>query len=287
MYTGVFRWDAMAPRRLSVVFAAFNDCEQKVERKEQYTSFVYLKSENNFKQRLLETSELHINDLSYKDGGGRIHLANIGFEAQTFLYHIITHYNRLTNYVAFVPGGPESHKAKRAIPGALGLISQRRCSTGKFYRSLVRASGHVNGPREWVDRCRLAYEYLFGYTPVFKTKRDLHATFIVSRETIMSRPIEFYIRAYNLVNVNVYRPWHESIDLRAVPNKVSHLVNKGSVLKLIGSEHTDVPFWGVPGREPNTYIGSVGRKGQTHKSTKNIDWGAACFFEYIWQDMFR
>jgi hypothetical protein len=280
--------------RLSVVFAAFNDCEQKVARKERYTSFVYLKSENNFKQRLLKANELHINDLSYKDEGGRIHLANIGFEAQTFLYHIITHYDRLTDYVAFIPGGPKSPKAERAISKLLHLVSRRGRPPGKFYHSLVNADGvwyiastrTPPGLREWVKRCRIAYEYLFGCSPVFHAKRDLHATFVVSRETITSRPIEFYIRAYNLVNVNAYRPWHNSIDLRAVPYDVRHLVNKGSVLKLVGSEHADVPFWGIPSRKSNAYVGLVGREGQTHKSTKNIDWGAACFFEYIWQDMF-
>ena len=48
-----------------------------------------------------------------------------------------------------------------------------------------------------------------------------------------------------------------------------------------------IPFWSNGDKSSdNKFIGCLHKSYATHKNKNNLDWCAACFFEFIWSEMF-
>lgn len=130
-------------------------------------------------------------------------LPNIGREAHTYLYHIITRWNDLADYTAFVQGNPFDHS-----PGLIDRLAAFIGNPSGFdhlgmFRMVCDRGGwpqhgglDVGGIADAVGIVRTEYPFSAG------------AQFIVSRGCIRSRPLAFY---HTLMSVLVTRldeaPW--------------------------------------------------------------------------------
>jgi hypothetical protein len=121
-----------------------------------------------------------------------IKLENIGLEPHTFLYHIINNYDNLSDYTFFLQGTPHDHdpdienKINSYINGEVNdfeLIGIDHTTESLKNYSFVIPS-HVS-----CFGCPPKYPYFY-----FKAGGQ----FVISKEKILSNPIEFYQYLYNL-----------------------------------------------------------------------------------------
>lgn len=126
-------------------------------------------------------------------------LPNIGREAHTYLYHIITRWDSLADYTAFVQGYPFDH--------APGLVEDLARAPTDF-RHL---GPHLSCDRDgWPHHGGLGVGKIADSVGLVQTEFPFSAgaQFVVSRERIRSRPLEFY---HVLMSVLVPRlnetPW--------------------------------------------------------------------------------
>lgn len=263
---------------LSVVYASYKDTIlNNVLSHEKYKTFIYEKGNNENKKKIINNNNLTINDLAYQDKNNIIHLANIGFEAHTFLYHIITQYNNLTEFVAFIPSG--YHGRKRNDELILKICPRKPAKNMHMYQSLTDATaGVITGPEKWIAKCKLAYHDVFSMrwninkefniftnecSNILDTRVDLNAKFIVSKRTIKKRPLSFYLNAIKYVDERSYR-----------------------IGSYDSSKEDKIPFWGVRNDKSDNVVGAMHKSFKTHKNENNLDWCGACFLEYIWTYIF-
>ncbi|RTK97777.1 MAG: DUF3431 domain-containing protein [Neisseriaceae bacterium] len=133
---------------------------------------------------------------------GSIHLGNFGREAHTYLHHIITHYHNLDDIMIFSQGKYEDHfpNFKDLIYNRLGFsidtakpnsfngisVSNR----GDFsFRDCFCDEGRKYSLEEWWEQTTgekyIQSEYVF-----------FNSCFSVSREFILKRSLESYIKIY-------------------------------------------------------------------------------------------
>jgi hypothetical protein len=129
---------------------------------------------------------------------GSIPLPNIGREAHTFLHHIITRYDELSDYTCFLQGNPFDHcpdvkdKLKHFTPTDVLFLGTR-------YQSDRNGNPHHSG-------LQVGAMYDIYFTPPKDTFIFYAgAQCIVSRERILKRPKAFY-EALLKQDPSVY-PW--------------------------------------------------------------------------------
>ena len=155
-----------------------------------------------------------------------IELPNVGREAHTYLYHIITRYDNLSEFTCFLQGDPFPHEPKiieyinNFIPDQPGPIF--------FGPSIVESINsfscihHSNGLPIWYF-----VDLLFGINLPnrFKIHFNAGAQFIVHKDIILSRPKSFYeflikFVSFDIKPVESYifeRLWPFIFDLRNQP----------------------------------------------------------------------
>jgi Protein of unknown function (DUF3431) len=136
-----------------------------------------------------------------------ISLPNIGREGHTYLHHIIENYDNLDDYTCFLQGYPFDHTpdlAKRILdfpsidPPPFEFVSSRVYTVNLSY-----------DPTDFSLHPLLisTYEKVFG---THKTDHTFSfgagAQFIVSRDTIRSRPKEFYQKIVPLLDHHINPP---------------------------------------------------------------------------------
>ena len=134
-------------------------------------------------------------DKSDRPVPGSVPLKNVGREADTYLRYIVEHYHRLPDFVAFLQGCPFEHMLGDNV--VHGFVRPSKASP-----FLARKTN------EPVDKYKELYfrEYyhlLFGqeYTePVISCSYG--AQWIVPRECITHRPIQFYRRLITMLEWN-------------------------------------------------------------------------------------
>lgn len=122
-----------------------------------------------------------------------IKLPNIGREAHTYFHHIITHYDELSEYTAFIQGDPfgHTHEPKRKIVGFLGEEEFFWISEWAHEDTMYGWPSCANFlPRNGLE-CMELYKYLFDGNHQ-KFHFNAGAQFIVSRERIRFRSKKFY-----------------------------------------------------------------------------------------------
>jgi hypothetical protein len=115
-------------------------------------------------------------------------LFNIGREGHTFFHHIVNNYDNLNEYTAFVQGNPFDH-----CPKTLDIINEFQ--------------GDVNfialgGKYLFEDDLKIgeeikAYARLIGFDVTFPVYDTAGGQFIIHRNHILSRDLEFYKRVLN------------------------------------------------------------------------------------------
>lgn len=169
-----------------------------------YNSSEYENTLDHF--RLPELSKIIVYDksniLPEKEGIVIKRLENIGREAETYLYHIIENYDSLEEYTVFIQDDTDNH-----IPNISVFINQLKntlnsknpvfqfpCSWRKGgapgQRSVVNGyvDLHTFSSRDGIAK---ATKELGIYLPEYYTT-ELCAFFMVHRDKIRERPLEFY-----------------------------------------------------------------------------------------------
>lgn len=127
----------------------------------------------------------------------------IGRESMTFLHHIVTYWNELAEYTAFVQGNPFDH-----APDLSATLSDFLANPTGFCHL---GNAHLVCDREgWPHHGGLD---VGGIADAIGIHSDsfpfvVGQQFVVSRERIHSRPIEFYKRMIEMIELNPEQvPW--------------------------------------------------------------------------------
>jgi len=133
-----------------------------------------------------------------------ISLPNIGREAHTYLHHIITNWDRLDRYTAFLQGYPLDHASELFVK--FHHFSQ---SPRNF---LHLCDGHglrVSDSNGAPEQPGIAVGAVADSLGISREQFPFGAgaQFIVSRERIRSRPLEFYVRMMDILKQNPDAPW--------------------------------------------------------------------------------
>jgi hypothetical protein len=127
------------------------------------------------------------------------YLPNVGREGHTYLYHIINNYNKLSEYTVFCQGHPFDH-----YPNFIDLINDYRSLIDNnllvsgFYPigNIIYEGPYANFHERHI--CGLPMFYFFELLfDIHMKQNDRYDTsygaqFIVHRDNVQSRPIEFY-----------------------------------------------------------------------------------------------
>lgn len=140
-----------------------------------------------------------IYDKSDKPIEGSIKLKNIGREGETFLYHIVNNYNNLDDITVFLQGNPFEHlqllvgwRSKLTDDEINTVIDKMNteindtCDFTTFYQVLYNDPPQVNG----VNIRNACIQFYNEYHDNFTVSPG--AQYIVPKNNILSRPIEFW-----------------------------------------------------------------------------------------------
>lgn len=126
------------------------------------------------------------------------HLPNVGREGHTFAHYIVTRYDSLPPFVAFLQGNPFDH-----CPHLFRLINEYVINQRSNMAFLaVRASTtSIDGcPSHAGLPLRDVYSRLFKEVPTFKNYRcGFGAQSIVPRSAILRHPKEFYVKIRDML----------------------------------------------------------------------------------------
>lgn len=149
--------------------------------------------------------DVTIYDKSNNPVPGSIPLENIGREAHTFLYHIVTRYDTLADITIFLQGHPFDHMNLHgnSIDSFISKINTITLNQGEYLPAWTDPRAD-NGDSyyHWVERSK---KVPFVDNPVStKFKFAVGGQYIVSSECIRSRPYNFWKKLYEMSKTNVY-----------------------------------------------------------------------------------
>jgi hypothetical protein len=135
-------------------------------------------------------------------------LDNIGFEANTYLHHIVHHYDSLYEVTAFVQANPEPHMREIELIEWLEQAEERCVGFMPFHswhaNNKYPVSGvvHDNG---CPHHCGLGpeiykiWQIAFNHAPPSEWHVYFGAFFAVHRDVILSKPLSFWQRLLDAV----------------------------------------------------------------------------------------
>lgn len=177
-----------------------------------------------------------------------IKLENVGREAHTYLYHIVKNYNTLSDHTIFVQANPFDH-SPNFFDTLDGIISSN-FSADFYWISEKLIVGDFTYKREpyilpAFPNINPAYEFIFGdaikpETFVF----GAGAQFSVSKDRILSRPLEFYQKIFDVFDKEVVNNSGE------LYTKLLRLPDNNSESKTISRKTPELAyhlerFWGI------------------------------------------
>lgn len=112
---------------------------------------------------------------------------NIGREADTLLYYIITNYNNLPNYLIFLQGDPRGNP----IQFSYEEVAEKVNNFIPEYKSLMGFNGNANLNNYFKPESKIIYNMYFGES----SKRVWYAMgveYIIPIKNIKCRSLEFY-----------------------------------------------------------------------------------------------
>lgn len=122
---------------------------------------------------------------------------NVGRETETYLYHIITHYNLLSGDTIFCQGDPFPHD-----PNFMANIENESV---KYYGQLLKCNPNGLPHCDWTPLH--PYCELLGLPKKDEYKFVAGAQYRVTANQIRSRPIEFYKALIGLANTHEFFAW--------------------------------------------------------------------------------
>jgi len=144
-----------------------------------------------------------VTSIAWMQYGARVaYLPNVGREAQTYIWHIVNNYDRLSEWTTFTQGNPFDHE--RAP-----LTLSKRCQNGMSSNCSLANNSQTWHPSESFNIKQYRGKLLEPYEGTFKQFWDKYvrvpfpknnrffvywgAIFCVSKERILSRPRSDYV----------------------------------------------------------------------------------------------
>lgn len=136
-------------------------------------------------------------------------LPNVGREGHTYAYHILTHYDTLSDYTVFLQGYPFDHspQLETQLREIRERITERTQPDFQYVSQRVLFSNLKRCPYDITLNMVPTYERVFGS---FGTTKKEHpfvfgagAQFVVSRAAIQSRPRSFYQNLCSVLDYDV------------------------------------------------------------------------------------
>jgi hypothetical protein len=163
-----------------------------------------------------------------------INLPNIGRETHTYLYHIINNYNFLSNNTLFIQGKIDDHKTFN-----IERYMKNKNITGlKKTISVEILKKKINHDKKYLDNLNIssmtAFQFINKILNININNKNIKnipiiwgANFCVSKELILSKPIEYYKNLIKYVEYNINpeeghffeRSWYILFKYPYVPKK--------------------------------------------------------------------
>lgn len=136
-------------------------------------------------------------------------LPNVGREAKSYLHHIVENYSELSEYTIFVQGNPYDHSKNfdqiiKTLP--MSLEQMPYFSEGCYvlcHRILCEAQEHLVKHHVFPED----FHNAFFKVPCKKFRYGSGAQYIVHKENIQNKPVEFYKRMRDELLWNDHEPW--------------------------------------------------------------------------------
>lgn len=119
---------------------------------------------------------------------------NIGREAETLLYYIITNYNILPNKTIFLQGDPRSNPIAYSYEQ---VIDELNIEHDNILKTILTWEGHVYIDDYWLKTCSILNSVLFYNNPIVKYSSGVQ--YVIPKELILNRPLDLYIALHKLV----------------------------------------------------------------------------------------
>jgi hypothetical protein len=113
---------------------------------------------------------------------------NIGREAETLCYYIITHYNNLPDAIIFLQADPKSNPPLHTIEECVEEINKNHEIK---LRGFLTWDHSINIENNWLKKVPLFHKKIFEDYKV-DVKFSLGAQYIIPKENILSKPLDFY-----------------------------------------------------------------------------------------------
>lgn len=124
-----------------------------------------------------------------------IHRPNIGREAETLLYYIITNYTCLPNLTVFLQGDPRSNPIKYTYEQVVEEVNNVK---GDNLQPILTWEGKCYFQNYWLKSCEILNTILFDNNPVIKYASG--SQYVIPKSNILNRPLSFYITLHMLMS---------------------------------------------------------------------------------------
>ena len=125
---------------------------------------------------------------------GSIPRPNIGREAETILYYIITNYFSLPDLTIFLQGDPRSNPVAYSYEQVVEEINKDHENKIK---TILTWEGTIDIRTYWLKSCELLHSILFSDS--YNVRYSSGVQYVVPKENILNRSLDFYITLHMLV----------------------------------------------------------------------------------------
>jgi protein YibB len=123
-------------------------------------------------------------------------LPNVGREGHTFFHHIVTNYDNLPEYIAFVQGKPHDH-----CPDIVNTINNFDFKTEFKPLGVLH---ELTMEYEAINQQVETYAKTIGFDITYPIYMTPGAQYIISRRLIKNKPLSYYEKILNTLTHNVY-----------------------------------------------------------------------------------
>lgn len=125
---------------------------------------------------------------------GSIHRPNIGREAETLLYYIITNYHCLPDKTIFLQGDPRSNPIKFTYAEAINEINKEHKSELK---TILSWEAYVDINHYWLRTATILNSLLFNDSSIVRYSSGVQ--YVIPKDVILNRPFELYSLLHMLI----------------------------------------------------------------------------------------
>jgi len=120
---------------------------------------------------------------------------NIGREAETLLYYIISKYYNLPDITIFLQGDPRSNPIIYTYDQVIKEVNKTHEIKLK---NLLSWDGNSILDEHWSKTCKILHDILFDVS--YMVKYSSGAQYVIPKECILNRPLDLYTCLYGLIH---------------------------------------------------------------------------------------